>query len=297
MNRKHSCLLLALVLCPFFPVRVQAAPKCLHSSICTETDSLIFNGFIKKMAKKSHLPLEKTIVSTALSFLEVPYVAATLEQPGGEHLVVNLRQFDCTTFVENCVALALTIKSGETTFANYKSMLQQLRYRGGLIDGYASRLHYASDWIADNARKGIWEDLTPALGGIRQDKILNFMSSHPKAYPALADDSLMRQQIARVEAGINARKDFFLLPKENIRAVAKDIRDGDLVFFGTKIDGLDFSHMGIAYHDKGVLTFIHASSAGAKVLVQPSSLEEYCRKSKNCNGIAVVRPHLAPFHK
>ncbi len=39
-------------------------------------------------------------------FLGTPYVVGTLETKRGEHLVVNLREFDCVTFVENVVALA-----------------------------------------------------------------------------------------------------------------------------------------------------------------------------------------------
>ena len=39
-------------------------------------------------------------------FLGTPYVAGTLETKGAEHLVVNLREYDCVTFVENVVALA-----------------------------------------------------------------------------------------------------------------------------------------------------------------------------------------------
>jgi len=43
-------------------------------------------------------------------FLGAPYAAHTLEAPGPEALVVNLRRFDCFTLVENCCALALLVR-------------------------------------------------------------------------------------------------------------------------------------------------------------------------------------------
>ena len=40
-----------------------------------------------------------------------------------------------------------------------------MRYRGGKRRGYASRLHYFSEWISDGARRGLVRDLGAELGG------------------------------------------------------------------------------------------------------------------------------------
>lgn len=253
------------------------------------TDSLIFENYAQNIKASKQLPLNELLVKTALFLLDKPYVGKTLEQEGKEHLVINLRELDCTTFAETCMALSLTMQSSDKSFSHFKQIIQKSRYRNGIIDGYASRLHYASDWIFDNEKKGFWQNITLKIGGKRQDKVVNFMSSHYSLYPAIKNDSLMRNKIAKCENAINLRNGYSILPKEQITANEKKLKNGDIIFFGTKIDGLDFSHVAIIYWNKGILTFIHASSAGKKVMVQPTSLAEYCMASKNCNGIAVVR--------
>jgi hypothetical protein len=49
-------------------------------------------------------------------FIGAPYVPHTLELPGEEQLVINLREFDCVTFVESVLALAQCIKGQSWTF-------------------------------------------------------------------------------------------------------------------------------------------------------------------------------------
>lgn len=253
-----------------------------------KTDSLIFEDYAKTIKASIRLPLNELLIKTALYFLGKPYVGGTLEQ-GKEHLVINLRELDCTTFVETCMALSVTMQSPDKSFAHFRQTVQKSRYRNGVIDGYSSRLHYSSDWIFDNEKKGFWTNITRQVGGCRQDKTVNFMSSHYSLYPAIKDDSLMRHKIVECENAINERNAYAFIPKEKIDENKQKLRNGDIIFFGTKIDGLDFSHVAIVYWDKGILTFIHASSGGKKVMVQPTSLAEYCQQSKNCNGIAVVR--------
>jgi hypothetical protein len=254
-----------------------------------KADSLIFADYVKVMSADVRLPMNELLVKTGFYFLNRPYVAGTLEQKGAERLVVNLRELDCTTFVENCVALSLLMKSADKSFNHFKLILQQLRYRNGVIDGYPSRLHYSSDWIFENEQRGVWKNISVSLGGFRESKIINFMSVNSYLYPAIKDDSTLKRKIGEFEDALNLRKNYVILPKEQISSQERNFRDGDIVFFGTKINGLDFSHVGIVCRHHGILTFVHASSAGKKVMVQPSGLVEYCINSKNCTGIAVVR--------
>src|SRR5512142_59189 len=51
-------------------------------------------------------PIGSVMTAIGTSFIGTPYVAHTLEVPGPEHLVVNLQGLDCTTFVENVLALS-----------------------------------------------------------------------------------------------------------------------------------------------------------------------------------------------
>ena len=58
-----------------------------------------------------------------------PYVAHTLDGYAEERLVVNLRQLDCLTYVENVTALTLCARQGRRTFADFCDALRRLRYR------------------------------------------------------------------------------------------------------------------------------------------------------------------------
>ncbi|PJC76299.1 MAG: DUF1460 domain-containing protein, partial [Syntrophobacterales bacterium CG_4_8_14_3_um_filter_58_8] len=64
------------------------------------------------------------IVEVGRHFLGAPYEAETLEREGPEELVINLRAFDCVTFVENAVVLAGLIRAGKTAFGDYTAALE-----------------------------------------------------------------------------------------------------------------------------------------------------------------------------
>ena len=95
----------------------------------------------------------------AEKFLGKPYVAHTLEINDGEQLVVNTRQLDCTTLVENVVALTCALKRGDGLYKDYLFYINKIRYRKGRNSGYVSRLHYFTEWIDDNTEKGIVRDI------------------------------------------------------------------------------------------------------------------------------------------
>ena len=130
------------------------------------------------------LPVGEAMAAFGQHFIGTPYVAHSLEEPGDEHLVVNLRGFDCLTFVENMLAMARCVRSGKTTFDDFKRQLTLIRYTGGVISGYPSRLHYFTDWMMDNGKKGVVQPLTQELGGAAYTKTIDFMSTHTALLPA-----------------------------------------------------------------------------------------------------------------
>lgn len=257
--------------------------------VYTKQDSLIYEKYISQLKAEATLPIGELIVKTALFFRDTPYVASTLDNNQEEQLVVNLHQFDCTTFVENCIALSRTLKTGNYSFSNFCNQLKSIRYRDGEIEDYTSRLHYVTDWIYNNSKRGILEDKTLTLGGIKDTKTIHFMSTHTDAYKALRNDSKLRQKIANIEQQINNRAEYYVLKKEDINKVGNRINNGDIIAFATGIAGLDYSHISIAYHYNGKLTFIHASSRAMKVIIEPQPLYDYCLKSSKCTGISIFR--------
>jgi len=257
--------------------------------IYSESDSLIYETYVKQFAGQKDTPFNELLINTARYFLGKPYVAATLETSDDEKLIINLREFDCTTLVENCIALALTIKSDNLSFENYCQNLASLRYRNGKVEGYNSRLHYTSDWIYENMKQGIIKDISPETGGKHIIKKIDFMTTHPHLYKHLKSNPENIKKLEKIETDINSRNSYIIIPVGSITESEKNIQDGDIIAFATSVSGLDYSHIGIAYWQTGKLHFIHASSRLKKVVIEEKTLSDYCRNSKSCTGISALR--------
>ncbi len=121
------------------------------------SDRKIFTKLIKSLDKKrtSRKNPGQLMLEIGKFFLGKPYLAGTLETKKAEHLIVNLRKFDCVTFVESLVTLVWCLRSQEKSFGTFQRLLRKIRYRQGRLQGYPSRLHYFADWIQDNQKKGI----------------------------------------------------------------------------------------------------------------------------------------------
>jgi hypothetical protein len=222
-------------------------------------------------------------------FIETPYVARTLETGEEEKMVVNLREMDCTTFAEYCLALTRTIRSGKCYFDRFIRELEHLRYRGGIRNGYPSRLHYFSDWITDNEEKKIVQNITRDLAHTIKPNRVNFMSSHPDNYSVLASNPGILQEISAIENRISERMAWFI-PKDQVAKLEHFINDGDIIAFTTYIEGLDVSHVAIAVWVDGRVRFLHASSKLHKVVLSDEKLEEYLNSGRMLSGIMVARP-------
>ena len=216
-----------------------------------------------------------------------PYVAGMLDAPPTETLLADLTRFDCVLFVENVLAIAHTIALETTTTDAYVAQVARMRYRGGQMAGYCSRLHYFSDWIADNDARGIVHDVTAEAGGVPFDKRIDFMSTHRSSYPRLADDATYACA-TDAEARL-ADVQLIYIPKANIRAAYAQMQPGDVVAMATSIGGLDVTHTGFIHVASGQTGFMHASSASNAVKISPD-LSAYVRDIRNQVGIIIARP-------
>jgi hypothetical protein len=235
------------------------------------------------------LPVNEIIVRVGKTFLGTSYAENVLEPPGEEYLIVNMRALDCVTFYENALVIARCIKKKKMTFDDYKSELQFIRYRGGVIKGYASRLHYTSDYFYDNEKKGVWKLVAKELGGVRFVKELNFMSTHPKSYRQLRENKAVREQIEEIEEEISKRTMYYI-PKNHVAKIADQILEGDILGITTSIEGIDTSHTGIVVQQNGKLHLMHAPLAGKVVQINEKVLSEYLAFNKRQTGIMVARP-------
>ena len=219
----------------------------------------------------------------------VPYVAGTLEGPGPEACRVTTDGFDCVTFMELALGLARTVRTGrEPTAGDVTDAITFTRYRGGRLDGYASRLHYTSEWIADNIAKGVLEDVTPSLGGVRFPLQVGFMSAHPESYPALSANPALVDSMLQVEGRINATRRTHV-PRNRVAAIEPKLRTGDLVAITTSVQGLDYAHTGMIVRDSSGARLLHASSKGGRVMLDDRIGAWMARAPRSFTGITVLR--------
>ncbi len=234
------------------------------------------------------LPVGGIVAAIGESLIGTPYVAHSLEREGEEHLVVNLRGFDCLTFVENSLALARCVKSGTTTFETFLAELTLIRYSSGVINGYSSRLHYFTDWMSDNVRKKVIRDITVEAGGTEYRKVINFMSSHRASYRQLADDATLTT-ITETEIRLSSAP-LYRVTKERLTAAQRLLRSGDIIGTVTSMEGMDIAHTGMVLLTGGTPRFLHAPLSGGKVTLSSGDLAAYVQAIRSHTGVVIARP-------
>lgn len=254
--------------------------------LATREDSLLFKDYYEQMRdfQGSYTDL---LVETALSFLETPYRAATLEINDPEKLVVNLREVDCTTYLESMLALAASRQMGGG-WDSFVGLLEMIRYRNGELDGYVSRLHYFSEWLQDNQKKGIVYDVTRENGGEPWVMSFDFMSKHADAYKMLNLHPEWVDEIIKVEEQIS-QDTLYYIPKEKLAEHIDSLQSGDMIAITTAMEGLDVAHVGFLYRDEDRVYLLHASSKDRKVVLSDELLTEYLSLNKNHTGIMLFR--------
>jgi hypothetical protein len=216
-----------------------------------------------------------------------PYAAGMLDAPAEETLIVDLRRFDCVLYIENVLAIARAIATVETSYAAYADGVRTLRYRDGEQGGYCSRLHYFSDWIADNESRGALQNVTRAIGGEAFPKTLDFMSTHRSSYPRLASDSVYACVVGTEQALRGLQ--LFYIPQARIAAAYAQMQPGDIIATATSVGGLDVTHTGFVHKTARGTGFMHASQASDEVIVSPD-LQAYVQGIRSQVGVIVARP-------
>lgn len=258
---------------------------------CSPEDKSVFETKMSDLEQTKASSLGDTIALVGQSFLETPYVEKTLEVGDTETLVVNFGGLDCTTFVENVLAFSLMLQNQHTSFEDFTDNLETVRYRNGDLNGYPSRLHYFSEWIRNNEKKGLVKDITAELGGVALEKPINFMGTHRNLYPFLASNENFEAMLT-VEKEL-AKEELCYLPQNQVESKEHLIKSGDILALATSIKGLDVTHTGIAIHQPdGRLHLLHASSKNGEVEISELPLADYLKNIKSNIGIIVARPTL-----
>ena len=227
------------------------------------------------------------IIEIGRFFLGAPYQTDTLEAAGRERLIINLAEFDCTTFVEIVLALTRCAAAGKLSPSEFRKNLKFIRYRQAKIDDYASRLHYFTDWLRDNEKKKVLRDVTRLFNGKPKRKKINFMTMHRELYAGLKNEEQLGKMLL-VEENLS-RRAFYIIDRDKVARMQSAIQQGDIIAFATDQEGLDVAHVGFAAKQGRQLHLLHASSKKGAVMISKETLPAYLKFNKKFTGILVAR--------
>jgi len=255
----------------------------------------VFYRLVNKATTKNWqtLPMGELIGKLTHELEGTPYVASTLEiYPDREACSVNLLGLDCVTFVETTLALARMLKKRGRKPEDLLSEIALIRYRNGTAGDYSTRLHYMSDWLADNTKKGLVKPLDQLPGAVPFTQKVGFMSTHPASYRRLISQPEQVEKIKKCEEVINGHS-LKYVPLNKIAAVEPLLKTGDIVAVCTSQAGLDVVHTGFVYRTAdGIAHFIDASSSKSKmkVTLESGPISGSLHWSKNLTGVMFARP-------
>lgn len=254
-------------------------------------DTTAITGLLVEASQQRFENPEAAVAFFAGKFIGTPYAAHTLE--GDEEiLTIRMDSLDCTTFAETVLAMAMTAGEKRTSWRDYVYNLRRIRYRGGEVNGYPSRLHYICDWAVDNRHRGNLKDATPDFPGCSYLlRTIDFMSSHRSSYPALAD-SANYARIRQVESGYkNHRFPYIKTAALNAKPVQAAFHNGDVVAFVSNLRDLDVTHMGVVVKDTpdGIPYVVHASMKNGEVERTKIPLADFVKRNRAWIGVRVFR--------
>lgn len=273
----------------------QASQQVAHAATMTQmrfhcdSDTTVINELLMQGYESGIDEANALIEFYARRLLGTPYVAHTLEGDE-EMLTINIHELDCLTFIETLYSLTRATLDHRYSWRDFAANIENVRYRGGEMGDYSTRIHYISEWIIDNHVRGNLVEITPDLPHVDyMVKNIDYMTHHTDSYRQLKDDSVMVEKIRRYELR-NHRFPYLKRSWLDDKAVKAALRSGDFVSLVTKVEGLDVSHNGIIIIDeKGDPYLLDASMSGGKVMLEPKPLFKFLEKSKTNIGIRVFR--------
>lgn len=207
---------------------------------------------------------ENRIIEISEFFINVPYKKNSLvgNIKDREILVVDFEGVDCMTLIEYVEALRLSYD-----FESFICNLRAIRYLDCTVE-YTKRRHFFSDWDSLKTVKNI----TAELGD-------TFCNSSFKELNKIDEKKRWINELP-----IKLKKIIYI-PKENILKILSQLDSVYYCGFYTKKQGLDVTHVGIVFREKGSLILRHASSIRGKVIDEP--FEHYALSK---DGLIIYKP-------
>ena len=258
-----------------------------------------FDSLVAKAKQENWkaLPIGERTVTVGRALVGTRYKSFTLEIDNRiEAPSVNFNGMDCWTFYEISLAFARMLNEPEEDWTPERLLhyIELDRYRGGQCTGeYLSRLHYLEDWLADNDRRGLVEDLTRSLGGTSVPHSAREMTVGWRHYRYLAANRALLGPLGQMEARVSSRP-LNQIPKSHVASIEPKLRSGDIIGIVSRDRGglYSTSHVGLALRvADGSLHFMHASSPRnyGRVVID-STISSYLARYRTDSGILVARP-------
>jgi hypothetical protein len=156
-----------------------------------------------------------------------------------EDFRVSLDAFDCVTFIETVLALALA-----RTIDEFIDTIRRIRYEDGEID-WCRRNHYMSDWASKNGECGFIANITSGPYTVEKTCTLSLIAGLPATTTT-----------------------FLYFPTQSRAEVAELFRTGDLILFVSTKETLDVFHTGLLVETGGRWLLRHATRTAGAVTEQ-----------------------------
>src|SRR5437016_7839845 len=257
-----------------------------------------FNRLVSRASSGNwkSLPMGERTAAVGQALVGTRYKHFTLEIDNRiESPSVNFQRMDCWTFFEISLAFARMLDEPQENWTPDRLLhyIEVDRYRGGECTGeYLSRVHYLEDWLTDNNRRGLVEDLTRSLGGRTVPHSAREMTEGWRHYRYLPANRSLPGPLAQMEARVSSRP-LYQIPKNRVAGIESKLQSGDIIgIISRDRSGLySTSHVGLALRtNDGVLHFLHASAPHnyGRVVVD-ARLSGYLYRFRTDSGILVAR--------
>jgi N-acetylmuramoyl-L-alanine amidase-like len=175
-----------------------------------------------------------------------------------EELRISLRAFDCVTFIETVLGLALA-----RTIERFIDAIHRIRYEAGEVD-WVRRNHYMVDWARNNEEQGFVKNLTAGPFALTKSCTLGLIAGLPEK-----------------------RTSFSYFPVQDRADVAELFETGDVMLFVSTKETLDVFHTGFLIEREGRWLLRHATRTAGAIIDQ--ELAEFTSQNKMA-GFVLLRP-------
>ena len=250
----------------------------------------------RQIMEQALASVDETIPLTEHFFLQMklnlPFIPWSFDEK--EHFVVNLCSVDCTTVIENVLALALCYRDNRRTYADLTDYYRRIHYKDGIIS-FATRNHYFT-WMMESAiKEGFVERIGPDEPAFPFTGLMDIRPSYMTLNKHLIDQMAHEENYRAIEARQQEGVRYTYIPRELLNMPQDSelgvICDGDILAVTcdqhTWARGLETKHLLLAKWIDGRLHYYHATVG--YVGLGKEDVYTYLQNKFTMIGVAVYR--------